>query len=504
VSSIVSDFVHAQSAFNKPTLTLLGKGWAPVIIAVFTSHFSRDRARIPADQFHVQVETSLDELRIRGETVPEGASRDLCRRWVQQQWLSLASNDENVEEYALTSHAQEAIEYVTRLSGDRAMFGESRILTILDAARRCATEANPNREDRLRRLDEEIADLAAERERIAAGGEIQPASDDRMLDEYLNLHGLLSALPSDFMRVSEAVKEIHRGIIADFRADERRSGEVLDDYLRRADRLMDDSPEGRAFTGAVQLLRNDRWMADLRDDLHAILTHGFAAALTPEERTSLRRTVAMIGNGIHVVLEQRRRLSNTLRTHMGRHDPLRDKELDLALRDVQTELATWMETAGPRAKIPVDLGLAHVDVGHLRQRLYNPADHNPPPPLAQITTDPESGASFEDLLKQGGPNLASLRQAIDDRLRGGDAVTTAEVWAGLPDDLRRPVEVLGLIHLAATASDGGQPDSPTALFDTVRPNGERRTFRAPALRLSPHPFTSDAVMPIPTNAEETP
>lgn len=481
MSDILGDLARNRLAFEKPTLTLLEKKWAPLVLAVFSSHFTRERARIPADQFHVQVETTLDELRMAGEDLPpHGSVRELCRSWVTAKWLSLASNDENVEEYALTSHTQSALEYVERLSGERAMFGESRIRTILDTARRCATEANPDREERLRRLEEQIAELTAERDRIADGGEIEAATDDQMLDSYLNLHGLLAALPSDFMRVSEAVKEIHRSIISDFRADERRSGEVLDDYLARAGRLMTESLEGRAFTGAVELLRDDTLLAALRRDLETILGHGFADVLTAADRTNLRRTVSGIRNGMRMVLAERHRLSGTLRTHMARHDPLRDKELDAALREVQQGLGVWMETAGPRAKVPVDLGLATVDMGHLRMRLYDPADHAPPPPLATVEPDGEA-LSFEEIRAQGGPTLAALSAAITARLDEVESVTIGQVFAGLPEGLRRPVEVLGLIHLAVTTHGVEEFDVGRVEFAAVRPDGSRRTFTAPEL-----------------------
>jgi hypothetical protein len=479
ISTITRDLERARSAFNKPTLSLLRQKWAPVILAVFTSHFTRERSRIAADRFHVQVETSLDELRRRGEDVPDGIPRDLCRRWVNQKWLSLSSNDAGVEEYALTSHAQSALDYVNSLSGERAVFGESRILTILETARRCATEANPDREDRLRRLDEDIARLTAERDRVAEGGDIEPATIDRMIDEYSNLQELLSRLPSDFMRVSEAVKEIHRSIISDFRADERRAGDVLDDYLQRAAKLMTGSTEGRAFTGAIELLRDDRLLTELKSDLDAILDHEFAVALDPTEKSNLRRTVTGIRTGIEVVLEERRRLSSTLRTHMKRHDALRDKELDEALRATQHELSIWMETAGPRAKAPLDLRLAQAEVSHLRERLFNPADHTPPPPLERVELD-EDGRSFDDIRKQGGPSLESLRATIVDAVDRDGIVTTAELFDALPEDLRRPVEVLGLIHLAATGRGLALTDDTPAAFDTIRPDGQRRRWFAPA------------------------
>lgn len=483
VSDIVGELARSRAAFDKPTLTLLGKKWAPIVLSIFASSFGRDQDAIPAEILHAQVTTYLAELRAAGEDVPEDPSRVLCRRWVAERWLVLASNDDNQEEYSLTSHAQEAIDYVNRLSGERSMFSESRIRTILEAARRCAMDANPDREDRLRRLDEQIQRLSAERERIAAGGAVQAAPADRIIEEYLNLRDLIGQLPADFLRVSEAVKAIHRGLVSEFREEARRTGEVLDIYLERSSDLMSESAEGRAFTGAIELLRDDGLLKELRDDLSLILEHPFAEALTGMERRDFRNTVVGIRHGIDVVLEQRRRLSATLRAHITRHDALRDRELDDALRAMKTELAVWMQTTGPRTRLDVDLGLPSLDVGHLRHRFYNTGDLAPPPRLSRNDDHVGEQVSLEQLRQQGGPSLAEFRASLLTSLHERDRpVTAAEVFAAADDALKRPVEILGLIHLAAAAGalDDADPETHES-FETVRPDGSRRVFDVPAM-----------------------
>ena len=409
MSDIAGCLAQVRDAFERPTLALLSRRkWGPVVLAVLMSSFSRNQDPIAAERFHAQVGTYLSELAAAGEDVPDDPPRVLCRRWVSEQWLVLSANEDHIEEYALTSHAQEAIEYVNRLSGDRSMFSQSRIKTILEAARRCANDANPDRNERIRRLDEQILRLTAERDRISGGGEIDVASDDRILEEYLNLRDLIAQLPADFLRVSEAVKAIQRVIASEFRAEGRRAGQVLDLYLDRSSHLMSESAEGRAFIGAVELLRDDRLLKDLRGELNTILDHPFAAAVTPAEARDFRNTVGAIRHGIGVVQEQRRRLSATLRAHIRRHDALRERELDEALRRCKSELASWMEVSGPRSRVDVALDLPSLAVCHLKQRFYNPDDHIPPPPLADTEAEAVDAVSIEELRKQGGPNLAAF------------------------------------------------------------------------------------------------
>lgn len=493
MSSIRDDLARAHQAFARPTLNLLRRPSGPLVVAVLTCAFAGQRSRIPADRFHAQVQGLLAELAMGGQEVPETPARELVRGWVREQWLSLTPTgsepgdeaEEAEEEYAVTSHAQDAVEYVARMSGARVLLGESRIRTILDTARRCAIEATPDREQRIGRLDDQIARLTAERDRLAAGGEVESATNERMLGEYLNLEDLLSALPGDFLRVSEEVRRIHREIVGDFRAEERPSGDVLDDYLRRAEEMLTASVSGRAFAGAVELVRDDATLQTLHADLAAILEHDFAGELSAEQRTALRTTLDTVGEGIELVLEQRRRLSASLRSHILRHDPLRDRELDEALRAAAEALTDWVAATGPRATLALDLPLptARITVATLRTRLHDPADDASPPPLREHGEEGVEATSLEDLRRFGGPDFERLRSALA-RARPGAVVGTSEVFDDLPDDLRRPADLMGLLHLAVAAG-GADPSAQTSqtVYRTVRPGGVVHRFRGPDLVL---------------------
>ncbi|MGH3274974.1 MAG: DUF3375 family protein [Streptosporangiaceae bacterium] len=486
MSDITGHLSRVRDAFKRPTLSLLSPRRA-FVLAILMASFSRDHEPIAAERFHIQVGAFLSELAAAGEDVAGDAPRVLCRKWVAEQWLMLSANEDHAEEYTLTSHAQEAIEYVSRLSGERSMFSQSRIRTILEAARRCASDANPDREDRLRRLDAQIHELTAERDRLAAGGEITGVPDDRILEEYLNLRDLIAQLPADFLRVSEAVKAIQRAISGEFRAEGSRAGQILDLYLERSADLMSESAEGRAFLGAVELLRDDRLLKDLRDDLNTILDHPFAVTVTPAEARDFRNTVIAIRHGMGVVQEQRRRLSATLRAYIARHDALRERELDEALRRCQASLEQWMQVSGPRARTSVALDLPSHAVGHLRQKFYDPNDHVPPPPLTSTEAEAADPVSLEQLRQQGGPSLQAFRDRIAAMLHAdGGEFTAGEVFASAPPGLRRPVEILGLVHIAAVAGAREPGDSgDTELFEATRPDGTHRSFLVPALTFTP-------------------
>lgn len=487
MSGITGELARVRGAFAQPTLALLHQRTAPVTIAVFRSAFSRDTRTVPAARLHEQVEAYLDELRLAGETeLPPGGGRELCLRWMRGQWLVRSTAEDGTENYSLTSHAQDALALVNGLMRDRASLSEHRIATIVAAVRRFNAEANPDRAARVRILNAEIERLTAERRRLLDGAELEQVSAEYMLEGYGELLSLVAALPGDFARVEEAFLGLRGQILASFRAEDRHAGQVIDEYLHRADTLMTATAEGRAFEGAFALLRDDALLAQLREDLGALLAHPLAEdILNDADRRDLRGTVLLIRRGIDNVLAQRNRVTATLREYIVTHDVTRDRELEATLRHLDAELTTWMRTAGPRTPVPLELLPPRIDVTHLRERFYNPAESTAPPPLADVSEERPAELSLAELLAQGGPSLEALRATLVDALADpAQLETLGRLFDELDPALRRPVEIFGLLHLAKNLP-GLVTHADTETYRTVRPDGSGREFAVPRVATAP-------------------
>ncbi|MFC5930508.1 DUF3375 domain-containing protein [Cryobacterium melibiosiphilum] len=506
MSDIAAELARVREAFDKPTLRLLDRKWAPFVLAVFKSSFSRDRRSVQADLLHTQVDAYLADLRSVGSEVPGKNGRALCVQWMNDLWLYREMGDTSAakggntsgntseEFYSLTSHALEALLLVDGLARDRALISESRLTTIVDTARHRATQANPDRQERIRRLDQEIAEKQSERDRLDAGGEVASASNEQMLEGYANLIDLINQLPSDFKRVEESVAGMHRQIINDFRGEERPISEVLDDYLAKTDALMTSTKEGRAFEGAFALLRNDTLMRGLKNDLETILLHPFALELSGSDRRSFMGTVGLIRKGIDDVLTQRNGLSTTLREHIVNHDVVKDRELERMLRDINKELAVWMQTAGPRSTVTAELMPGTLDVEHLQERFYDPMAHLAPPELDDVMGDAPEPPSLDAMRQQGGPLLAEMRDALVSAFSSGDAASVGAAFNALEVTLRRPVEILGMLQIA-TQVDAVHRAEAVESFETVRPDGSVRSFTVPRIMLTDAETAALAALP---------
>ncbi|MEV7933196.1 DUF3375 domain-containing protein [Curtobacterium sp. NPDC089185] len=483
------EFSRVRAVLDRPTLRLMSRPTSAAVIAVFRTVFDRDVQYVPADRMHLQVEEHVARLQATGARVPasdqaEGDvdarpnGRALCRDWVAAQWLVRSNSPDGDEQYSLTSHALEALSLVDALSADRALISESRLAMIVDAVHRWAARAEPDPEVQVRRLDAQIAELQAERDRLVRGEVVEAVDDARMRDGYTNISDLIRQLPSDFKRVEEAVATMHRSIVEDFRQEVRPIGEILDDYLARTDDLMQATPEGRAFEGAFELLRDDALLVRLRDDIAVILAHPFAESLAAGERRAFRNTVSILRQGIEDVLAQRRQLTATLRDQIVAHDVVRDRELEAVLRSVNRGLAAWIDSGTARDRVPLGLLPATAEVGTLRERLHDPDNDTVPPPIEEPDDDVFEELDVESLRRHGGPLLAELRAAL------GSASDSASAFHALPPEQRRPVELFGLAHLL-TGNDDFETAAHVVPHRTVRPDGETVTFHMPVAALTP-------------------
>jgi hypothetical protein len=484
MSEIADELARVKSAFSQPTLTLLHQRQAPVVITVFRAAFGRNNKPIPTARLHTQVEEHLAAIRLAGEVeVPAGSGKELCQRWMRGQWLVRSLDERDQEVYSLTSHAQQALELVKNLSRERATLSEHRIATILGTVRRFNSEANPDRAARVTILNSEIARLQAERDRLVDGAEMVSATEDYMAEGFTELLSLVSALPADFARVDERFAQIRGELLAAFRSEYRPAGQVIDEYLARADALMTSTQEGRAFEGAFALLRDDELVTQLREDLNALLEHPISDRILAEaDRSELRGTVKLIREGLDRVLAQRSKVTATLKDYIVSHDATRDRELAQTLRDVEAELMTWMARTGPRATHDVPLLPARASVEHLRERFYDPADDVLPDRISVADAAEAPELALADLIAQGGPQLPSLRERLEAALASGSpAASLGALFDSLEPSLRRPVEIFGLLHLAADR--GWTVTDDVEAYAALRPDGTRRTFDVPHLPL---------------------
>lgn len=474
LSDVNGQYARVRTAFEQPTLTLLSRQYAAVTVTLFRTCFSRESATVETSRLHQLLDNLLVDLRNAGAAVPDQTGRELCQRWLKGGWLNRMPDESLGEVYVQSAAAQTALSLVKNLEQDRPTLSEHRISTIVDAVRRFNASANPSREARVQILDTQIETLVKERERLQEGGEIAPVSTDYMIEGYVELLGLISALPSDFQRVTERFEQIRRDILKRFRSEEHTAGTVVDTYLSEAERLTTSTSEGRAFEGAFALLRNDAVLMQLRADMKALLDHPHADVLADAEKRALRSTVQVVQRSLDDVLAQRSKATKAIKDYITTHDVARDRQLDQTLRALDAEFGPWLTRTNTRTRIPMPLLPEVLDVDYLPRKFHDPGGSAPPEPLRDAEIDDKSGtaAALAEMIAWGGPSLQALTAALAE---ASESESVGEMFNALDPSLRRPVDVLGVLHLADSTNETSN-EGELEEFEAIRPDGTSRTF----------------------------
>lgn len=438
------------------------------MVAALTMLFTADRASVPIADAHAELAEVMDELRATGDDgdrrIPSGSGRDVCRNWVRLGWLVQQIDDE-VEVYRLSAHAVEALEISGRTGAGRTRVSNSRVRTLLDAVEHLSDSAEADPVRRLARLRAERDLLDAEISRVEESGRADPLDDDELLEEAENVLHLARELPADFTRVAESLKAMQRDVVAHLRRDERPTGEVLREYLQRAQDVMQSTPEGRAFAGALRLIGDPDRIDALTEQLSGLLNQPFARLLDSSQRAELDAVGRRVELGVEEVLAAQRRASHVITGQVKTHDPLRDRQIDDLLRDVIAGLHGWSGTAAlvdPVRSMPL------IDLGHLRQTT---SDIRPPRAPAPLTDADDVDFLDHDTRAWGGPRYAELEEYV----AGLDAeFDLAEAFRGVPDATRRPVDLLGLLELAHR--NGLTDGEGISTVEALRPDGTTRRF----------------------------
>ncbi len=455
-------------------LDLLHGRYAPFVVAALSVVFTPDRPTVAVSDAHAEIGETIDQLRAAGydddeRRLPSGTAREICRHWVKVGWL-IPQIDDDVEVYRLSAQAVGALEVAGRAGGGRTRVTKSRVRTLLESVDRLSLDADDNPDARLAKLRKERDDLDAEIARLEGGGPVEPADEEQLLEEAENILHLARELPADFSRVAESIKAMQRDVVTDLRQDIRPTGEVLREYLQRGQHVMQATPEGRAFAGALRLIGEPEHIDHLSNQLAALMAKPFARLLDDEQRADLRAISRRVELGVEEVLTAQRRASHVITAQVRTHDPIRDRQVDDLLRDVMAGLQTWMQTSRPGDRIDPLRSFPVADVGHLRQSL---SDIRPPGAPDPLRDGEDDDVDFLDADERswGGPHYVELEKYVATL---GDDFDLASAFEGGSRDVRRPVDLLGLLEIAHR--NGMTEGDDVSIVEALRPDGTSRRF----------------------------
>ena len=459
--------LHAvDQVFAEPTLAMLNHRDAKVIVACLRGAFTAPdvtlRGTLPAARLHRTVTDYLAELVELGVLDP---SRDRdgvtwCRTWIRRGWLNTDTAGVGGNElYTLTANARSALAFIASNEDNTLVATGTRVRVVQAEFHTLARRANPDRSARIAALETEIADRQAEIARLRAGGDIATMNAQELRGAIVLLRALSTDVGNDCVRLGERLDARRRAIGRDLNG--QRAGDILTTSLDAITDLLDQTPEGRLFADIVSLFATDVDLDTMRANLDALLAAPAALQLTAAERRDLRRIVDDLPVHIEPVITARTRSVAALKTQLRRATGS-ELAVDQLLTSVENALTGWLATASARSSIDIGIRPHRLDHGHLGDEFTTFAAPPDPEPAA-VNVPTGILPDFAALRAMGGPSTDELRDAVTaaledahtkERLGRSDGFVEADLlFNALPVELRRPVEIPGLLDVIAADTD---------------------------------------------------
>lgn len=486
MSRIASTYEKLGIPYGKPALRFLRATWSRVVVAMLIEGFPDRTQGVRSELLHARVDVFIEELCQSGIGVPRKdndtrniTGRELCVERLMREYRLIATFplESGETEYRLTSDAIEALETVEKLGSEEVLFSNPRIEMIVKAIENTALLVNPDYEAGLRQRQDRLEKARKDLEDYVANGGAGPASDSAVRASVANVMDLLRQVPSDMRRVEEMLADQGRSLIEEFRNDERPPGEIVQGYLERSGNIFAETESGRVYADAMETLGNAQLNNLIYDDLKMIATSPALADFSTDEQIEVRRAWTPIRSGVEGILDQRRKSSRTIRNSLVQHDVVRDRELTKELKRLDRLVWLWAQACKRNEAGPLEQEAVPCETSGLTRHLYDPGAHKPPPPLKQV--EAAEPADLQELLRQGGPMTKQVAEALAASAPQGD-IDFAEAFNQIDSDLRRDVELCGLMQLATSLGiDVEAADE--SLYRVVSLDGEERVWSAPRI-----------------------
>lgn len=466
-----------QRASARPEMTLLRAHNLEWIMSILAEHLAHGPVEVA--RFHEIVDLEIQNMRSASAGLQETSrsGREYCNEWVSRQWVNRALVD-RVEQYSLTASTLDVLAFTDRLVDHRSTASESRLKQILDAVSRLSGEADPDPRARIDQIDEQVAQLQSQRAALLDGEVPVPASS-ALHEQLNNIMDLSRHLPADFKRVSDSVYEMHRRFVGDAREGPVNRGEALRAFFAEHD-LLETSDEGKAFRGLMRLWGNHRAQTALRKDIESLLSQDFATELTTEQRRALRALPRTLVDCAEEVQETYRRLTQSLERYVQSQNSS-DRDLRSRLGRAQSA-AHALFGRHTASRVDVQIGATMARVRSISQlQLIDPRLHEHPAALYSDRLTLGSALTPAQMRELGGPALEELRLGVERAVAANPAgrPTLREVWLALSPEVRRPKNVVGLLHVAVEQG-AIFIDPVTERLETLRTDGSQIIYTVPA------------------------
>lgn len=373
--------------------------------------------------------------------------------------------------YDLTSAAQSAIVWLSRI-GQRTFVGtESRLMTVLELLRQISQGTEPDPDARIADLEARKAEIEEDIARLRGGAPVEVLDPTQVRDRFQQLAETAFGLLSDFREVEQNLRDLDRRMREQIATWGAGKGALIEEMFGERDAIA-DSDTGRSFRAFWDFLMAPARQDELTDRLDKVFALEDVQQLHPDQRLrrihyewlkageTTQRTVARLS-------EQLRRFLDDQAFHESRRimELVRGiEQTAMSLRDSSPELTMPLEEPRPRIMLP------------LERPLYSPPFKPNIDDSLTIASDADINA--DALFEQVYVDKTRLRARIRQSLQLEREVTLASVVDAHPLE-QGLAELVAYMSIATDDKRNVIDDSAAVHFSWIDPGGRMRRATLP-------------------------
>ncbi len=416
---------------EQPVWRLLSARNGPIIVGLLQAHLFEAEQRLPASVLHERIGRDLEELRGRGEDLPQPPQAYISE-WLRDGFLERRfPAGASEEEYELSSASATVIRFVAGLAEPRVAATESRLAVVIQQLVKLAEDSDTNPESR-------AANLVAERQRLdrkieeIRGGRVESLTDAQALERIREIIALADGLTGDFRRVRDDFERLNHELRERLMDDETGRGDVLERLFAGVD-LIAESEAGRTFYAFWRLLTDPEQSTVLDDALEHVMSRGFAGQLQMRERRfllALTRTLLSQGGMVHDVLQQ---FAGSLKRFVQSREYLEQRRIQQLLKEAQRAALSLKDEIRTTEEVKFILPLTSSRLSSLSQwSLLDPSIEALPDGMCDADAPTIALESVAELVAQSEIDFGGLKASIRAVLTERSQASIAEILAIFP------------------------------------------------------------------------
>lgn len=485
MADVFDEYARLGRAFDSDGWKLLRSKYARIEVAMLNAAFPDRSKPVACDVMHANVHAMLTDFRERGydsSDVPSGDGRAVCHdRWMNDlRLIEKIQLEDGTTQYRLRSSTIAALDAVRRMGSRDIMLSSPRIETITREIDKLAALVSGDFDEGRRLLVEQLEEAQRALDEFDAGGGAREVTPQEVEARLINVVDLLNQVPHDMRQIEEELKHERDSLFDEFHADARPHGQIVGEYLEKSDKLFNDTDGGKLYNGALEMFAADQFDTQMHHKVRRIARSYLLATSDVKKRYDIRAAWETVSDGMRAISAVRASCSRAIANAVGSYDQARYRKMTETLKRLESlmwERAVDGDGAGKGASLMDDL-LPAPEIEALHRRLRGPAGYEPPPLLGPGGDPP--AVDLRDLRQRGMPLTKEVIDAFEAMLAPGEARSAAQLFLDLPFDLRRDVEVLGLIS-SACAGELEIREAASDAYECIGADGVRRIWRAPKI-----------------------